>query len=608
MKALTSAGGAAHVGRDERNRVSSSWLPHHGSLVSIGRARGWASNRVKKIFETTTGPARVQVRRAAFEQQDGLALLPILGAFQRRGVFDRLRKGAVPLGELAAEKAARLGYLAIAIRALAARGWLDGWSPIRGDGALAPGPAIGLSELGRRAVDQLETLGPWLDRLEPALTWGERLDAHLFEGRAHTEGAPSVERLVAGIEDRWGLDPRKDEARLAVMLDGVVAAPLAVALGRRGVFGVQGRGRDTCVAVRPQAPDSVRGGRWREDVATELGRALHWIQSDGSFTDHGRLVGFYASAYAVTTSYLPLLRRAEELIFRGGDFDEIFPRTIEGDETHVDRPMNVWGSGGAHDLYFRTVDEVLVGLFSRPDHPAAICDTGCGDGSYLRHSYEVLRDRLNWNFFENPVYFIGADLNRQSREITRETLARAGVPNAFVVDRGIDIGEPAQLADGIRDLKLRTAGGQPVEATDALHTNSMLVHNRVYRRAAGRASLPSLGDGAFVRADGFAIPLDELKGELVAFMKRWAPLVRRHGWLFIELHTLDTKTQASDPGRTPTMAYDLTHGFSSQYTVERAELLDAARQAGLVPGPESFNRCFPDADKPRISINYLIGG
>src|SRR5690606_30537242 len=119
--------------------------------------------------------------------------------------------------------------------------------------------------------------------------------------------------------------------------------------------------------------------------------------------------------------------------------------------------------------------------------------------------------------------------------------------------------------------------------------------------------LPSLGDGAFVRADGYAVPLDDLKAELVAFAKRWAPLVERHGWLFIELHTLNVEDQAADPGRTPTMAYDLTHGFSSQYTVERAELLDAAAQAGLVAGPKQFNRCFPDELRPRISINYLVG-
>ena len=559
---------------------------------------------MSSIFDSTTRAARVASRRAAFEQQDGLALLPILAAFRRRGVFDTLAEGT-SAAELAARHSARPGYLDIALRALAARAWVDGWSARRQRSASEP-RMLSLSPRGHEAVKAIQALGRWLDRLESTLAWGQRFDAYAFDGAPAIEGMPSIAELVEQIETRWGLgdDPDPSGTRIAAMLDGVVAAPLAVAWGRRGVFGIEGRGRETTVAEAPVAPGLES---WRRDECFALARALGWLSPAGRFSEAGRLAGFYASAYAVTTSYLPLLRRAEELIFRGANFDELFPRTYEGDETHVDRPMNVWGSGGAHDLYFRTVDEVLVGLFSREDRPAAICDTGCGDGSYLRHSYEVLRDRLNWNFFEHPVYFIGADLNRQSREITRETLARAGVPNAYVVDRAIDIGEPAQLAAGIRDLELRLPDGSLLEAKGALHTNSMLVHNRVFRPAKARAPMASLGDGAFVSADGYAVALDDLKSELVAFVRRWAPLVERHGWLFIELHTLDVPTQAEDPGRTPTMAYDLTHGLSNQYTVERRELLDAARLAGLVPGPAGFNRCFPDDTKPRISINYLIG-
>src|SRR5690606_29034689 len=135
---------------------------------------------------------------------------------------------------------ARTGYLAIALRSMASRGWLLGWASRRSPGNPGPEHPMRLSPLGQSAVDQFDALGPWLDRLEASLAWAECLDAFVFEGHPHVEGAPSIDELCAQVEAGWGLDP-KDEARVAPMLDGVVAAPLAVALGRRGVFGIEGR-------------------------------------------------------------------------------------------------------------------------------------------------------------------------------------------------------------------------------------------------------------------------------------------------------------------------------------------------------------------------------
>ena len=64
---------------------------------------------------------------------------------------------------------------------------------------------------------------------------------------------------------------------------------------------------------------------------------------------------------------------------------------------------------------------------------------------------------------------------------------------------------------------------------------------------------------------------------------------------------------AEDPGRTPTLAYDLTHGFSNQYTVEREELLAAAQLAGLREGPAVWQAEFPEGVRARVSVNYLVG-
>lgn len=570
------------------------------------------------LFAQTSSAERLAVRRRVFIQQDGLALVPILAAFVRRRVFDSLRDG-IDVLELTQLTAARRGYLNIALRALASSGWLEGWKAPRLPRDLEQPLFLKLTPAGRAAADLLTSLGSRLDRLESFCAFAERVDDYLFNEAAAPEAVPGLLAMSQWIRAEFDLDQPSHELgrtvrdRVVTMLEGLVAAPLAVALARHRLVRIQGSGVQTQVGDEVVFSDRV-GPIDRRRFRTEgfaAMRALGWMDEHTShLTADGRLTIFYASAYAVTLSYLPLLRRVEELIFRHGEFATMFAPSASGHETHVDRSLNIWGSGGAHDLYFRKVDEIIVDLFDRPDHPRAICDTGCGDGSYLRHLAGVLRDRLGWDFFARPVHFIGSDLNEASRERSRQTLASAGVPNAHIVDVPVDISDPAQLAAGIDALGLETLDSgrmRRLNADDALHTCSMLIHNRVFEPPRGPIFEHSETDGAFVDTQGFAIPGAVLQTNLIQFMRRWAPLVRRHGWLFIELHTLPAARVAEDPGRTPTIAYDLTHGFSTQYTVEHAELLAAAAAAGLVPGPARYSAKFPDGDLARVSITYLIG-
>jgi hypothetical protein len=479
-----------------------------------------------------------------------------------------------------------------------------------------------LKERGVLAADQLEALGPKLDRLEAGLALAEAFPRFLLAGGTAPEGSPTLETMARWRTEAFGLplagaDPVRREVydRLCAMFEGVMAAPIAVTLARERMFSIRGRGRDTEVAEHLKIADSLSATthrRIRSQVFPAMA-ALGWLDPGTErLTRAGMLTGFFATAYGVTSSYLPLLRRAEELIFKQGNFAEMFSPTTDGHETHVDRLMNIWGSGGAHDLYFRTVDQVVQSLFERADYPLAICDTGCGDGSFLRHLYEILRDRMSWRFFDRPVYFIGSDLNLRSRERTRETLAQAGVPQAHVVEADIDINDPHVLDAGIRRLGIeivdRKSGAKRLlTAADALHTNSMLIHNRSFRLPAG-ATIASSTDGAFVDSNGYAAVGDVLQANLVEFMRRWAPLVGGYGWLFIELHTVAAELVAEDPGRSPTIAYDITHGFSHQYTVERSELLAAAALAGLQLGPADYQAEFPSGDLNRISVTYLVAG
>ncbi len=538
-------------------------------------------------------------------------MLPFLAAFTRRRVFEALDKG-IDARDLARDFSARRGYLNLVLRALQSSGWLDGWrAPQVAEDLERPLP-LSLTPSGRVIAELLRGMGPTLERIEAFLRFSERMSAYLTTREAAPEGSATIEEMASLCARDFDLPPVQQEhvavrERLISMLQGALAAPLAVAMARHRLVAMEGDGRTVIVDDRVVPPSTLRPEsrrRIREELLPGIA-ALGWFDlASGTLTKQGRAVVFFASAYAVTLSYLPLLRRVEELIFRHGDFRDIFPPTVEGHETHVDRRLNIWGSGGSHSLYFAKVDEIVAQLFERDDYPRAVCDTGCGDGTFLRHIADVLRDRLSWNFFSKPVAFIGSDLNLASRQKTRETLAAGGVPHAHVVDTPIDIADPDALDAGIRALGI-ALDDRVLGAADALHTNSMLIHNRIWRQTPG--SPPSATDGAFVEPGGTAITGQALAADLVAFMTRWSPYVRRYGWLFIELHTLPSAVVARDPGRTPTIGYDLTHGFSNQYTVEHAELLRAADLAGLRPGPEAFQALFPQGDMGRVSVTYLLG-
>ncbi|MEZ4456824.1 MAG: hypothetical protein R2882_09790 [Gemmatimonadales bacterium] len=113
----------------------------------------------------------------------------------------------------------------------------------------------------------------------------------------------------------------------------------------------------------------------------------------------------------MTVSYIPTLRKLDELIF--GDPLALRP-SDGGPERHVDREMNVWGSGGAHATYFRKVDEVIIELFNRPlaEQPRGILDLGCGNGAFLKRVRgDRAADGPGPPPRRPPLFLVGVDYN-----------------------------------------------------------------------------------------------------------------------------------------------------------------------------------------------------
>jgi len=315
-------------------------------------------------------------------------------------------------------------------------------------------------------------------------------------------------------------------------------------------------------------------------------------------TPTGHFFAAKASAYGVIVSYLPTFRRVDELVF--GDPEALKHIAAGDDEEHVDRVMNVWGSGGAHATYFKVVDDIFVELFNRPieQQPKGVLDMGCGNGAFLAHVYRVIQGRTARGkvLQQHPLLLIGADYNRAALDVTRNNLAEWQVPAEVIWG---DIGQPDVLAQDLRDK-------YGVRLDDLLNVRTFLDHNRIweapppkqYRRA-------SSSSGAFAHR-GARVSNNDLEVNLYHYLKDWSPHVQTFGLLMIELHTIPPALAAANLGRTAATAYDTAHGFSDQYIVEIDVLHRIAADAGLMSDTDVFRR-FPDSDLATVSINLLRG-
>jgi hypothetical protein len=174
-------------------------------------------------------------------------------------------------------------------------------------------------------------------------------------------------------------------------------------------------------------------------------------------------------------------------------------------------------------------------------------------------------------------------------------LKKAHIPDHYVIHG--DINRPALLAGDLEEIG--------VDIHDLLHMRSFLDHNRAYLQPSGyvRGMRKGRSTGAFAHL-GDDILADELEGNLVRHLRRWAPYVGRFGLLVLELHTIPPELAAAYPRKTPAVAYDGTHGFSDQYLVEVPVFLECAREAGL-HADARFQARYPHSELATVSLNFF---
>tara|TARA_Y100000589_G_scaffold131563_2_gene125337 strand:+ start:36192 stop:37763 length:1572 start_codon:yes stop_codon:yes gene_type:complete len=312
-------------------------------------------------------------------------------------------------------------------------------------------------------------------------------------------------------------------------------------------------------------------------------------------TDYGLFLFKRASSYGVTVSYLPTYRNIGNLLF--GNYKSLWSKIGE-EEKHVDRAMNVWGSGGAHKTYFKKIDQIILDLFNQPieKQPKGFIDIGCGNGKFIEHIFDLIyyKTKRGKQLNQYPLFIVGSDFNYKALEATQKTIHNADIwaKTAFG-----DISDPENLA-----LKLKKE--HQINLEDLLNVRSFLDHNRIYNAPKKDVINKSKSTGAFCQK-GKKISNHLLQQNLQEHFEKWYPYLKKYGLLIVELHTINPTIAAQNIGKTAITAYDASHGFSDQYIIEYEYFLQSAKEVGLIPD-KNHEFLFPSKEIPIVSINRLI--
>ena len=527
-----------------------------------------------------------ELRGKLFKHLDGLVTAPTLVALNGTGVLAYfLEHGQANLSVLTSKFNANEGYFNVALRVLASQGMLiqeidknhkDVHYKLTDKGAVV----FPIADVYNDVVDLIKLSGQYHPR---------KFERQPFE---------ALHKLFIKYKEHFGLDLNGPDSRvhkeIIDHIEGFLVGPTLVHLGMGGMF-------HKYFMETSFRPDEFHSDP--ESFKKLLGFLVHlgWFtmkNENYQFTETGLFFAKRASAYGVTVSYLPTFRHLDDLIF--GDPNVLRQSGNGSDELHVDREMNVWGSGGAHSNYFKVVDEIIIELFNRPieEQPKGILDMGCGNGAFLQHIFSVidhhtLRGEL---LDEHPLFLVGVDYNEAALKVTRRNLVQSEIWAKVIWG---DIGKPDRLAKDLNE-------NYGIDLKELLNVRTFLDHNRIWEEPEKvNAERNSDSSGAYAFR-GRRISNNLVEDNLLQHMLRWAPYVEKFGLLAIELHTIDPHLVASALGKTAATAYDATHGFSDQYIVEIEVFHQVCAEAGLFSDHQVFTK-FPNSELGNISVNLLRG-
>ena len=529
-----------------------------------------------------------ELRQLIFRHLDGLVIAPVAFCLHKKGVLDiLLQKKDITLAELVQLTKANEGYLNVALRNLASQGFID----------------YHVNTTSNVITVQTNAKSAYAFSLFPLY---EDVVALLTETDIFTSveiNATSIERLekvfkayANNFNITFSNDTNEKEIQLQILkhIEGYLVGPAVVSLGMTGMFHNYFMETSFSAEEFHKQPEVFK-------IILDFFVHLEWFTKKNNnyqFTDKGLFFAKRATAYGVTVSYLPMFKQIDKLLF--GDATALRNIDQNEDEIHVNREMNVWGSGGAHTTYFKVIDEIIIELFNKPiaEQPKGILDMGCGNGAFLQHIFEVIERQTKRGKMleEYPLFLVGADYNQAALKVTRANLIKADIWAKVIWG---DIGRPDLLAQDLNE-------NYNIDLKDLLNVRTFLDHNRIWQEPKNTTpNRISSSTGAFAHRAKL-ITNNAVEDNLLEHLSNWAPYVHKFGLLIIELHTIAPQLTAKNIGNTAATAYDATHGFSDQYIVEIDVLHKIAAEAGLFPDPLYFKK-FPNTDYATVSINLLKG-
>ena len=300
-----------------------------------------------------------------------------------------------------------------------------------------------------------------------------------------------------------------------------------------------------------------------------------------------------SSSYGVTVSYLNTFNNLPTMLTKNPNF--IWERSKENNEIHVNRKMNVWGSGGSHKAYFKKIDSIIIDIFNKNinKQPKGIIDIGCGDGTFLKHLYDLIMTKTirKKHIKNHPLVLIGLDINKKARESSRKKLSNI---DSIIINGNIS--DPKKINESL--LKKYN-----YKLEDFLNCRTFLDHNRIYKEPEGYVNHNINSSGSFCYK-GNLISSDKIINNFIYHMKSWKPYISNFGLILIELHTLDPDITRNNQGNTLACAYDATHGYSDQYLIEYEVFKKCLHYINLKTTTK-YETLYPKTN-PTVSINYII--
>ncbi len=529
-----------------------------------------------------------EYRNQLFRHLDGIAVAPVAFSLKEKGVLDFILKfETCGLEEITNEFNANEGYLNVGLRMLASQGWLKYQVESSTNKVF-----IAKNEKSEVAFNSFYLYKDVVDFMKTSEGFHTKnIDIKQFTTLNRIFNKYKNKEFSSTSENE---EERLIQEQIVRHIEGVLIGPITVFLGMDGMF------------HKYFMEASFSAEEFHEDPKS-FSKILDFLSFLGWFTksnEHYRFTnkGFFfarrSSAYGVTVSYIPTFRRMDELLF--GNANILRSSIPNLGEIHVDREMNVWGSGGAHSAYFKKIDEIVIVLFNKPieEQPKGILDMGCGNGAFLIHLFEVIEQRTKRGQIleEYPLFLVGVDYNKAALKVTRSNLVKADIWAKVIWG---DIGSPKLLWEDIKT-------NYNIDLSDLLNVRTFLDHNRPWSQPKTiDSSRVSESSGAFACC-GKRLPNSVVEQNLKEHFENWEPYIKKFGLLLIELHTLHPDIAARNIGKTAVTAYDATHGFSDQFILELHVFQKVINEIGIETVEQYFSK-FPNNELATVSINYLKG-